>query len=118
MCYYRLHSNCLKKFSQIGSIESDKPRPLQRRWCTGSKWLNRKKRAIEREMLGLSLLDRVPNVDIRNRTGITDIVQRAVALKSSWAGHMSKGGRALEPSDYGLATAHWTQKHRPTTSSM
>ncbi|CAH2240627.1 jg14222 [Pararge aegeria aegeria] len=31
---------------------------------------------------------------------------------------MSNGGRAVEPSDTGLASAHWTQKHRPNTSSM
>ncbi|CAH2253892.1 jg22192 [Pararge aegeria aegeria] len=67
---------------------------------------------MERAMLGLSLLDKISNEEIRNRTGITNIVQRAAAA------HMSKGGRAVEPSDSGLATAQWTQKHRPTTSSM
>ncbi|CAH2241713.1 jg16283 [Pararge aegeria aegeria] len=32
----------------------------------------------------------IPNVEIRNRTGITDIVQRAAALKWSWAGHICR----------------------------
>ncbi|CAH2244308.1 jg19672 [Pararge aegeria aegeria] len=65
-------------------------------------------RAMERAMLGLSLFDRIPNIEIRNRTGITDIVQRAAGLKLGGQ-HVSKGGRAVEPSDSGLATAHWTQ---------
>ncbi|CAH2210134.1 jg20463 [Pararge aegeria aegeria] len=32
--------------------------------------------------------------------------QRAAVLKWNWAGHVSKGGRAVEPSDSGLATGH------------
>ncbi|CAH2237124.1 jg24463 [Pararge aegeria aegeria] len=45
---------------------------------------------MERAMLGLSLLDKIPNVEIRNRTGITNIVQRAAALKWNWAGHICR----------------------------
>ncbi|CAH2266697.1 jg19840 [Pararge aegeria aegeria] len=45
---------------------------------------------MERAMLGLSLLDRIPNVEIRNRTGITDIVQRAAALKWNWESHICR----------------------------
>ncbi|CAH2210232.1 jg4835 [Pararge aegeria aegeria] len=71
--------------------------------------LKNAQRAMERAMLGFSLLDRIPNVEIRNRTEITDIVQRAATLKWSWAGHMCRReGRAVEASDSGLTTAHWT----------
>ncbi|CAH2267236.1 jg14707 [Pararge aegeria aegeria] len=62
-------------------------------WTLTKKVVHRLKvaqRAMERAMLGLSLLDKIPNVEIRNRTGITDIVQRAAALKWNWAGHICR----------------------------
>ncbi|CAH2238635.1 jg5381 [Pararge aegeria aegeria] len=45
-------------------------------------------RAMERAMLGVSLRDRIKNVEIRGRTGVTEIAQRVAKLKWQWAGHI------------------------------
>ncbi|CAH2249803.1 jg6087 [Pararge aegeria aegeria] len=52
-------------------------------------------RAMERAMLGVSLRDRIRNVEIRRRTRVTDIAQRVANLKWQWAGHIvrRKDGR-------------------------
>lgn len=47
-------------------------------------------RAMERSMLNLSLRDRVPNHIIRERTGVTDAVERITTLKWNWAGHVAR----------------------------
>ncbi|CAH2227572.1 jg22369, partial [Pararge aegeria aegeria] len=49
-------------------------------------------RAMERAMLGVSLRDRIRNVEIRRRTRVTAIVAK---LKWQWAGHIvrRKDGR-------------------------
>ncbi|CAH2229492.1 jg20864 [Pararge aegeria aegeria] len=46
-------------------------------------------------MLGVSLRDRIRNVEIRRRTKVTDIAQRVAKLKWQWAGHIvrRKDGR-------------------------
>ncbi|CAH2261012.1 jg10790 [Pararge aegeria aegeria] len=48
-----------------------------------------------RAMLGVSLSDRIRNVEIRRRTRITDIAQRVAKLMWQWAGHIvrRKDGR-------------------------
>ncbi|CAH2246126.1 jg15035 [Pararge aegeria aegeria] len=50
---------------------------------------------MERAMLGVSLRDKIRNVEIRRRTGVTDIAQRVAKLKWQWAGHIvrSRDGR-------------------------
>ncbi|CAH2257061.1 jg11931 [Pararge aegeria aegeria] len=45
-------------------------------------------RAMERAMLGVSLRDKIRNVEIRRRTRFTDIAQRVAKLKWQWAGHI------------------------------
>ncbi|CAH2232298.1 jg21680 [Pararge aegeria aegeria] len=52
-------------------------------------------RAMERAMIGVSLRDRIRNVEIRRRTRVTDIAQRVAKLKWQWAGHIvrRKDGR-------------------------
>lgn len=47
-------------------------------------------RAMERSILGISLRDRVPNERIRQRTGITDAIERIAYLKWNWAGHVAR----------------------------
>lgn len=47
-------------------------------------------RAMERAMLGVSLRDRIRNVDIRRRTGVCDVVERVAKLKWQWAGHLAR----------------------------
>ncbi|CAH2210275.1 jg3087 [Pararge aegeria aegeria] len=41
-------------------------------------------RAMERAMLGVSLRDKIRNVEIRSRTRVTDIAQRVAKLKWQW----------------------------------
>ncbi|CAH2267434.1 jg23813 [Pararge aegeria aegeria] len=50
---------------------------------------------MKRAMLGVSLRDRIINVEIRSRTRVTDIAQRVAKLKWQWAGHIvrRKNGR-------------------------
>lgn len=45
-------------------------------------------RAMERAMLGISLVDRVPNVEIRRKTRVDDVGSRITRLKWRWAGHL------------------------------
>ncbi|CAH2251398.1 jg6007 [Pararge aegeria aegeria] len=62
-----------------------------------TRWTDDIKRvaAMERAMLGVSLRDRIRNVEIRRRTRVTDIAQRVAKLKWQWAGHIvrRKDGR-------------------------
>ncbi|CAH2240791.1 jg2491 [Pararge aegeria aegeria] len=47
-------------------------------------------RTIERDMLGVSLLDQIKNEEIRKRTRVTEIAQRVAKLKWQWAGHIAR----------------------------
>lgn len=47
-------------------------------------------RAMERAMLGISLRDRVTNETIRQRTGVTDAIERITSLKWNWSGHVAR----------------------------
>ena len=49
-------------------------------------------RAMERSMLGIKLINRVPNVEIRRRTKVFDIGNRVMELKWNWAGHLARRG--------------------------
>ena len=41
-------------------------------------------------MLGVSLLDKIRNENIRQRTKVTDIALRICKLKWQWAGHVAR----------------------------
>ncbi len=47
-------------------------------------------RAMERAMLGVSLRDKIRNVEIRQRTKVTDIARKICRLKWQWAGHVAR----------------------------
>ncbi|CAG9134349.1 unnamed protein product [Plutella xylostella] len=47
-------------------------------------------RAMERAMLGVSLMDRIRNEVIRQRTKVTDIAVKICKLKWQWAGHICR----------------------------
>ncbi|CAH2208132.1 jg587 [Pararge aegeria aegeria] len=53
-------------------------------------------RAMEGDMLGESVRDRIKNVEIHRRTRVTDIAQRIAKLNWQWAGHIvrRKDGRS------------------------
>jgi hypothetical protein len=56
-------------------------------------------RAMERCILGLSLRDRVRNVEIRGRTKLTDAVTKIARQKWQWAGHIAR-----------CASGKWTKR--------
>ena len=45
---------------------------------------------MERKMLGIKLIDKVPNLEIRQRTKINDILEEITKLKWKWAGHVAR----------------------------
>ncbi|CAH2258858.1 jg12564 [Pararge aegeria aegeria] len=47
-------------------------------------------RAMEREMLGVSLRDQIRNEEIRRRTRVTDTAQEVAKLKWKWVGHIAR----------------------------
>jgi hypothetical protein len=47
-------------------------------------------RSMERSMLGITKRDRKRNTWIRNKTKVTDIIQRVKSLKWQWAGHIAR----------------------------
>lgn len=52
--------------------------------------LQRTQRAMERQMLGISLRDKIRSEDIRRRTNVTDILERVARLKWQWVGHVAR----------------------------
>lgn len=47
-------------------------------------------RAMERVMLGIGLRDRKRNEDIRQKTRVTDVIERIAELKWQWVGHVAR----------------------------
>lgn len=52
--------------------------------------LQKTQRAMERAMLGVSLRDKIPNVEIRSKTKLPDILTQVAAMKWKWAGHLAR----------------------------
>ena len=48
---------------------------------------------MERAMLGISLKEKIPNENIRRRTGVTDVIKRTAKLKWHWVGHIGRQDR-------------------------
>jgi hypothetical protein len=47
-------------------------------------------RAMERAMLNVSLRDHITNRQIRQRSGVQDVIERTTRLKWNWAGHLAR----------------------------
>ncbi|GJQ84465.1 hypothetical protein Trydic_g15671 [Trypoxylus dichotomus] len=47
-------------------------------------------RAIERVMLGVSLRDKITNHEIRQSTGVEDVMERVARNKWRWPGHLAR----------------------------
>ena len=62
-------------------------------WST-TKYLEGKlqsaQRAMERQMLHISLRDRIRSSAIRKKTGVTDIIVKSKQSKWRWAGHVAR----------------------------
>ncbi|CAG9133443.1 unnamed protein product [Plutella xylostella] len=80
-------------------------------------------RAMERAMLGVSLMDRIRNEVIRQRTKVTDIAVKICKLKWQWAGFSVAGlcskpvGRSPSPEAvaYAAAATRTSRSHAGTT---
>ena len=47
-------------------------------------------RAMERVMLGFTLRDKIRNSQLRDKTRITDVIERVASLKWRWIGHIAR----------------------------
>ena len=47
-------------------------------------------RKMERKMLGIKLIDKIPNLEIREKTKVNDIIEEITKLKWKWAGHVAR----------------------------
>ena len=47
-------------------------------------------RKMERKMLGIKLIDKVPNLEIREKTKVNDVLAEITKLKWKWAGHVAR----------------------------
>ena len=47
-------------------------------------------RKMERQMLGLTQIDRIPDSTIRERTKVDDIMKAITKAKWKWAGHAAR----------------------------
>lgn len=45
---------------------------------------------MERTLLGVTLRDGKPNLVIRGRSGLVDVIERITTSKWNWAGHVAK----------------------------
>ena len=61
-------------------------------------------RAHERQMLGISLLDRKSASWIRSKTGLTDVLEKVYRKKWKWAGHLAR----LRDDRWTVRTTFWT----------
>ena len=52
--------------------------------------IERCQRKMERKILQIKLRDRIRNIDIRNKSGITDATTQATKLKWKWCGHVMR----------------------------
>lgn len=55
-----------------------------------AKKLETTQRAMERNMLGVSLRDKIRNTELRRRTKVRDIVEEVAKMKWRWAGHIAR----------------------------
>lgn len=60
-------------------------------------------RAMERRILKVSMLDRIPNTEIRRRTGFKDVYAEATRQKMRWAGHVAR----LQDNRWTYRTTFW-----------
>ncbi|GFN74509.1 endonuclease-reverse transcriptase [Plakobranchus ocellatus] len=52
--------------------------------------LQTSQRAMERKMLNIKLKDKIPTMEIRKKTQVTDVVQYIQRQKWRWAGHIAR----------------------------
>lgn len=47
-------------------------------------------RSMQRIILNLSLRNKIPNVEVRRRSGVADAISKISSIKWNWAGHLTR----------------------------
>ena len=63
-------------------------------------------RSMERAMLGITRRDKIRNEDVRARTKVKDINEKAEEAKGQWAGHLAR----MNTSKWARKTTEWTPR--------
>ncbi|CAG9093806.1 unnamed protein product [Plutella xylostella] len=69
-------------------------------------------------MLGISLVDRVSNVEIRRKTRVDDVGSRITRLKWRWAGHLVRRDDGRWTGAVTVVAKNWQTRNRQTASPM
>ena len=64
-------------------------------------------RSMERAMLGVTRRDRIRNEDIRKKTKVDDIVEKAEKSKGQWAGHLAR----MNTNKWARKLTEWTPRN-------
>ena len=64
-------------------------------------------RKMERKMLGLKQIDRIPNSTIRERTEVDDILKAITKAKWKWAGHVAR----MNDNRWTVRCTEWQVRH-------
>ena len=65
-------------------------------------------RSMERATLGGTKRDKIRNEDLRARTKVKDVIQKAVEAKGKWAGHIAR----MKNHEWAKKTTEWTPLDR------
>lgn len=68
-------------------------------------------RSMERAMLGVTRKDKIRNQEIRERTRVDDIIEKAEKSKGQWAGHLAR----MSPSKWARKLTEWTPRNGKRT---
>ena len=68
-------------------------------------------RSMERAMLGITRKDKIRNQEIRERTRVDDIIEKAEKSKGQWAGHLAR----MSPSKWARKLTEWTPRNGKRT---
>ena len=63
-------------------------------------------RSMERNILNVSRIDRIPNERIRERTRIKDVIETTNEMKGRWAGHVAR----MANDRWAKLTTEWTPR--------
>ena len=64
-------------------------------------------RKMERKMLGIKQIDRIPNLTIRERTKVDDILKVITKTKWKWAGHVAR----MSDNRWTVRCTEWQVRH-------
>ena len=68
-------------------------------------------RSMERAMLGITRKDKVRNEQVRSKTKVEDITEKAEKSKGQWAGHLAR----MNPNRLARKVTEWTPRQGKRT---